>query len=51
MNKHIKQAKRIADSANYAAHEWMFSCSEVGTFYSKRGKRTFRGSQLTDQKS
>lgn len=46
MTKHIKQAKRIADVANYAAHEWFFSCSDIGTFYSKRGKRTYRGRQI-----
>lgn len=46
MRKDIKQAKRISDAANYAAHEWLFSCSEIGTFYSRRGKRTYRGVEI-----
>lgn len=35
------------DKANFAIHEWLFSYSEIGTLYSKRGKRSHRGRLIT----
>jgi len=38
--------RKVKEQANYAFHELRYSCSEVGTYFSKRGLRTNRGKQI-----
>ena len=38
--------RKVKEQANYAYHELLYSCSEAGTYFSKRGKRTNRGKQI-----
>lgn len=35
--------RKVKEQANYAYHELLYSCSEIGTMFSKRGKRSFKG--------
>jgi len=37
---------KIKEQANYAFHELLYSCSEIGTYFSKRGIRFNRGKQI-----
>lgn len=38
--------RKVKEQANYAYHELLYSCSEIGTYFSKRGIRTNRGLQI-----
>lgn len=37
---------RIVEAANHAITDWYYTCTDIGTFYSKRGKRTHRGKKI-----
>ena len=38
--------RKVKEQANYAYHELLYSCSEIGTYFSKRGLRFNRGKQI-----
>lgn len=46
-SKNIRNgARRIMEAANRAVADWYYSCSVIGTWESKRGKRTHRGREV-----
>jgi len=38
--------RKVKEQANYAYHELLYSCSEIGSYFSKRGTRCNRGKQI-----
>jgi len=38
--------RKVKEQANYAFHELLYSCSDIGTYFSKRELRFNRGKQI-----
>ena len=46
MHNILTGRRKVKEKANYALHELLYSCSEVGTCFSKRGIRAIKGKQI-----